>query len=131
MGLPRRDRPSGAHWDKGSCHARGRSAPSRPRQPRPWPLRFAPCRPRGGGPERRRDGFGHVLVHTMAKGITDGAKVAQGQLLGTVGEDHAAYPHLHIEFRKGSHAEKSSVHPLGYLPYTDTANFSAPVLDRF
>src|SRR5262249_42330300 len=53
------------------------------------------------------------------------------QFLGTVGEDDATYPHLHIEFRKGSSAEKSSVHPLGYLPYADTANFSAPTLDRF
>jgi Peptidase family M23 len=73
----------------------------------------------------------YVHLHSIAEGITVGASVAQGQLLGTVGEDDATYPHLHIEFRKGSAAEKSSVHPLGYLPYTDTANFSAPVLDRF
>ena len=68
----------------------------------------------------------YVHLHSIAEGITVGAGVAQGQLLGTVGEDDATYPHLHIEFRKGSPAEKSSVHPLGYLPYTDTANFSAP-----
>ncbi|HSD58317.1 MAG TPA: hypothetical protein VLB04_09060, partial [Methanotrichaceae archaeon] len=59
------------------------------------------------------------------------ASVTQGQLLGTVGEDDATYPHLHIEFRKGNFAERCSVHPLRYLPYTDTPNFTAPVLDRF
>ena len=73
----------------------------------------------------------YVHLHSIAEGITVGAAVTQGQFLGTVGEDDATYPHLHIEFRKGSSAEKSSVHPLGYLPYPDTANFSAPVLDRF
>jgi murein DD-endopeptidase MepM/ murein hydrolase activator NlpD len=73
----------------------------------------------------------YLHLHSIAEGITVGAGVAQGQLLGTVGEDDATYPHLHIEFRKGSAAEKSSVHPLGYLPYANTANFSAPVLDRF
>ena len=73
----------------------------------------------------------YVHLHSIAEGITVGAEVTQGQFLGTVGEDDATYPHLHIEFRKGSSAEKSSVHPLGYLPYTDTANFSAPVLRSF
>ena len=73
----------------------------------------------------------YLHLHSIAEGITVGAAVTQGQLLGTVGEDDATYPHLHMEFRKGSPAEKSSVHPLGYLPYTDTPNFSAPVLDRF
>jgi hypothetical protein len=73
----------------------------------------------------------YLHLHSIAEGIIGGAGVAPGQVLGTVGEDGAEYPHLHIEFRKGSSAEKSSVHPLGYLPYTDTANFSAPVLDRF
>jgi hypothetical protein len=73
----------------------------------------------------------YLHLHSIAEGISFDAGVIQGQLLGTVGEDDAAYPHLHIEFRKGSPAEKSSVHPLAYLPYSDTANFSAPVLDRF
>jgi hypothetical protein len=73
----------------------------------------------------------YVHLHSIAEGITVGATVAQGQFLGTVGEDDATYPHLHIEFRKGSSAERSSVHPLGYLPYPDTANFSAPAVDRF
>jgi hypothetical protein len=45
---------------------------------------------------------------------------------GTVGEDDATYPHLHFEIRKGSAREEDSVHPLGYLHYEDTSNFSAP-----
>src|SRR5262249_16830628 len=73
----------------------------------------------------------YVHLHSIAEGITVGVGVAQGELLGTVGEDDATYPPVHIEFRKGSPAEKSGVHPLRYLPYTDTANFSAPLLDRF
>ena len=73
----------------------------------------------------------HVHLHSIAEGIIASASVTQGQLLGTVGEDGATYPHLHIEFRKGSFAQENSIHPLGYLPYVNTANFTAPVLDRF
>jgi hypothetical protein len=73
----------------------------------------------------------YLHLHSIAEGIITGASVTQGQLLGTVGEDDATYPHLHMEFRQGSPAERSSVHPLGYLPYTDTPNFTAPILDRF
>jgi Peptidase family M23 len=73
----------------------------------------------------------YLHLHSIAEEITVGASVAQGQLLGTVGEDDATYPHVHFEFRKGSPAEESSVHPLGYLPYTATPNFTAPILDRF
>jgi hypothetical protein len=73
----------------------------------------------------------YVHLNSIAEEITADASVTQGQLLGTVGDDDATYPHLHIEFRKGTHHEIGSVHPLGYLPYTDTPNFTAPVLDRF
>jgi hypothetical protein len=73
----------------------------------------------------------YLHLHSIAEGITVGTSVTQGQLLGTVGEDDATYPHLHMEFRRDSPAERSSVHPLGYLPYTDTPNFTAPILDRF
>ena len=73
----------------------------------------------------------YVHLHSIADGITVGEHVVQGQLLGTVGEDGAQYPHLHIEFRKGSHNQEDSVHPLTYLPYSDTKNFTAPVADRF
>jgi hypothetical protein len=71
-------------------------------------------------------------LNTIAPGIVTGAtNISQGALLGTVGDDGAAYPHLHIEFRKGSNHEVNSVHPLGYLPYSDTPNFTSPVVDRF
>jgi len=73
----------------------------------------------------------YVHLHSIAEGITVGESVTQGQLLGTVGEDGATYPHLHIEFRKGGLSQENSVHPLGYLPYNDTRNFIAPVRDRF
>ena len=48
----------------------------------------------------------------------------QGDLIGAVGQEDATYPHLHFEFRKGSAQEDDSVHPLHYLPYTNTANFT-------
>ncbi len=73
----------------------------------------------------------YLHLYSIAEGIIAGAGVTQGQLLGTVGEDDATYPHLHMEFRRGSSAERCSVHPLRYLPYTDKPNFSAPVPNRF
>jgi len=42
----------------------------------------------------------------------------------------ATYPHLHFEFRKGGPEEARSVHPLNYLPYTNTANFTQLRLGR-
>lgn len=81
------------------------------------------------------DGLMHVAyfhLNTIASGIKTGAiNIKQGALLGTVGDDGATYPHLHIEFRKGSNHEVNSVHPLRYLPYSDTPNFTSPVVDRF
>ncbi len=69
-------------------------------------------------------GFGstHVLIHkvvdpmdgkddlflvylhldSIAEAIRPGATVRQGDLIGTVGQEDATYPHLHFEFRKGS-----------------------------
>lgn len=65
--------------------------------------------------------------------VLQGVTVTQGQPIGYVGDDDAVsgHNHLHIEFRKGGIDQDFSRHPLHYLPYTDTANFSAPVLDRF
>jgi Peptidase family M23 len=102
-----------------------------------------------GEPDKNVKGFHsrHVLIETedasgdkiylvylhldsIAPGITVGANVSQGQLIGTVGEDDASYPHLHFEFRKGSSAEKASVHPLNYLRCAATPSFTSPVLDR-
>lgn len=63
--------------------------------------------------------------------LAPGVGVTQGEVLGLLGDDGAEYPHLHLEFRKGSSREIASTHPLGYLPYPDTSNFSPPVADRF
>ncbi|MGH8548338.1 MAG: M23 family metallopeptidase [Methylococcales bacterium] len=73
----------------------------------------------------------YLHLDSIDLAVTPDASVAQGQIIGTVGEDDAVYPHLHFEFRKGMLREIGSVHPLGYLPYTDTPNFSSPVPDRF
>jgi Peptidase family M23 len=75
----------------------------------------------------------HLHLDTIDGAVTPGAKVVQGQEIGTVGDDGATYPHLHIEFLQGTPDPKgqTSRHPLSYLPYSDTANFTAPVVDRF
>jgi hypothetical protein len=75
----------------------------------------------------------HVYVHldSIHPAVSRGASIAQGQVIGTVGKDDATYSHLHMELRKGTPRQIGSVHPLGYLPYTDTANWSPPVADRF
>jgi hypothetical protein len=75
----------------------------------------------------------NVYVHldSIDPAVKQGARIAQGQEIGTVGDDDATYPHLHIEFRKGTHRQIGSVHPLGYLPYPDSFNFTPPVGDRF
>jgi hypothetical protein len=73
----------------------------------------------------------YVHLDSIDPDVSTGASISQGQEIGTVGDDDATYPHLHIEFRKGTHRQISSVHPLGYLPYTDTPNFTPIVPDRF
>jgi Peptidase family M23 len=73
----------------------------------------------------------HVHLSSIDPAIVQGASVTQGQVIGSVGDDDAQYAHLHFEFRKGQPLEKFSVHPLSYLPYTPTANFTAPIQDRF
>lgn len=63
------------------------------------------------------------------------AAVTQGQTIGYVGHDDATYDHCHFEIRRGSNFESSSRHPLHWMPYTDSANFSfsspAPSATRF
>lgn len=82
--------------------------------------------------EDPNDGFIYlVYLHLYSIAVSRGDIVTQGQVIGTVGKDHAHYPHLHFEFRKGLPREIDSVHPLGYLPYADTCNCSPPVSDRF
>ena len=74
----------------------------------------------------------HVYLHLdeIDPAVTKGASIEQGQKIGAVGDDDATYPHLHMEFRKGTPRQIGSVHPLEYLPYPDTVNFSPAVLDR-
>jgi hypothetical protein len=79
------------------------------------------------------DGDLYVLylhLDSIDPAIAPGVSVTQGQALGMAGADGATYRHLHLEFRKGTPNQISSVHPLGYLPYTNTLNFTAPVFDR-
>jgi murein DD-endopeptidase MepM/ murein hydrolase activator NlpD len=78
----------------------------------------------------------YLHLDSIAAGIVPGEDINQHALIGTVGEDDATYPHLHFEFRKDKPgkqipSEKTSVHPLAYLPHTGTGNFTKPVLDRW
>lgn len=73
----------------------------------------------------------HLHLSSIAPGIVQGAVVIQGTVLGAVGDDGAAYSHLHFETRLGSPYESASVHPLHFLPYADSANFTPPTVDRF
>jgi Peptidase family M23 len=73
----------------------------------------------------------YLHLDSIAEGVIPGAHVCQGDLLGVVGQEDATYPHLHFEFRKGEQPkQENSVHPLHYLDYPDTANFTPPRLDR-
>jgi hypothetical protein len=72
----------------------------------------------------------YLHLDSIAEGVIQGAQVNQGDLIGAVGQEDATYPHLHFEFRKGGPQEDRSVHPLNYLPYLNTANFTHLRLDR-
>ena len=54
----------------------------------------------------------------------------QVDLIGAVGQEDATYPHLHFEFRKSAPRQQNSRHPLRYLPYINSANFTRLRLDR-
>lgn len=69
----------------------------------------------------------YLHLDSIAEGVIAGAPVHQGDVIGTVGQEDATYPHLHFEFRKGEPKEDNSVHPLHYL---NTANFTQLRLDR-
>ena len=73
----------------------------------------------------------HLHLDTIAEGVIPGEQVNQGDLIGTVGQEDASYPHLHFEFRKGGPEQNRSVHPLNYLPYLNTANFTQLRLDSY
>ena len=72
----------------------------------------------------------YLHLDSIAEGVIPGAQVNQGDVIGAVGQEDATYPHLHFEFRKGGPKEDRSVHPLHYLPYLNTANFTQLRLDR-
>lgn len=72
----------------------------------------------------------YLHLDSIAEGVIPGAQVNQGDVIGAVGQEDATYPHLHFEFRKGEPKGGNSVHPLHYLHYLDTANFTQLRLDR-
>ncbi|BAZ53259.1 peptidase, M23B family protein [Nostoc sp. NIES-4103] len=69
-------------------------------------------------------------LHLESIAVSSGS-VSQGDVLGKVGKDNANYCHLHLELRRGNRQQISSYHPLRYLPYTNTPNFTAPTSARF
>src|SRR5919106_1838442 len=83
-------------------------------------------------PTDGKDDLFLVYLHldSIAEGVIPGAQVHQGDVIGTVGQEDATYPHLHFEFRKGGPEQVRSVHPLHYLHYPNTANFTPLCLDR-
>jgi hypothetical protein len=83
-------------------------------------------------PTEGKDDLFLVYLHldSIAEGVTLGKHVKQGDVIGTVGQEDATYPHLHFEFRKGGPEQRRSVHPLHYLPYPNTPNFTPLPLDR-
>jgi hypothetical protein len=67
----------------------------------------------------------YVHLDRIAPGLSQGQRVPQGHILGTVGSRAATYDHLHFEIRRNSPLEIASEHPLKTLPYTDSHNFGA------
>ena len=72
----------------------------------------------------------YLHLNSLEEGVIAGAPVQQGDVMGAVGQEDATYPHLHLEFRKGAPKEDNSVHPLRYLQYSNTPNFTQLRLDR-
>ncbi len=72
----------------------------------------------------------YLHLDSIEESVIPGAQVNQGDLIGTVGHEDATYSHLHFEFRKGGPQEDRSVHPLNYLSYVNTANFTQLRVDR-
>jgi hypothetical protein len=72
----------------------------------------------------------YLHLDSLADGMIPGTELSQGDIIGTVGQEDATYPHLHFEFRKGGPEQARSVHPLRYLPYVNKRNFRQLRLDR-
>lgn len=72
----------------------------------------------------------YLHLSAIPLSVTVGATVSQGDVIGFAGDDAATYSHLHFETRARNNFESSSRHPLHWLPYADSLNFTAPVVDR-
>lgn len=72
----------------------------------------------------------YLHLDSIAEAVIPGTPVNQGDVIGSVGQEDATYPHLHFEFRKGGPEARRSVHPLRYLPYPNTSNVTQLRLDR-
>jgi len=72
----------------------------------------------------------YLHLDSIAEAVVPHAEVAIGDVIAAVGQEDATYPHLHCEFRKGGPEERRSVHPLRYLPYTNTHNIAQLRFDR-
>jgi hypothetical protein len=72
----------------------------------------------------------YLHLDCVARAVIPDAPVLRGDVIGAVGQEDATYPHLHFEFRKGGPESRRSVHPLRYLPYTNTTNVTNLHLDR-
>lgn len=80
----------------------------------------------------------YLHLSKINENIKEGSKVRMGDYIGNVGMDLATsphllttYPHLHIQFREKTLVRCSSVHPLKYLPYTDTVNFNGELIPKY
>lgn len=60
-------------------------------------------------------------------GVTLPVSITRGTKIGKLGDDGAQSCHLHFEIRRNGAYQVNSIHPLHYLPYTDTANWTGPV----
>ncbi len=82
----------------------------------------------GTGADKRYQVYLHLKDVSLSPGTTS---VIQGQQIGEVGDHgNAVYEHLHFEVRT-SMQEADSRHPLPYLSYSDSANFTAPISGGF
>ncbi|MEM9489848.1 MAG: M23 family metallopeptidase, partial [Myxococcota bacterium] len=79
--------------------------------------------------EQCLDPFFTNYQHVDSVTVEVGQQVERGQVIGTSGASSSGFAHLHFELRIGSKHQRSSVHPLAYLPHSDSG---APdfVIDR-
>ncbi|MGK0187359.1 MAG: murein DD-endopeptidase MepM/ murein hydrolase activator NlpD [Verrucomicrobiales bacterium] len=69
------------------------------------------------------DGGGYIYSNSMHLSgwvVNEGDVVSKGGLLGFTGISESGFEHLHFEIRDGGIYQRHCIHPLVYLPYTDT-----------